>query len=50
MVTATEAEGMPFVTTWSDAAPKAIVDGMSNCVDTTLVPVDTPELKLCVRQ
>ncbi len=46
MVTLTPADAIPLVTTFRVAAPRVIVAGMSNCADTILVPVATPELKL----
>ena len=50
MVTDTAADGMPFVTTTRLAAPRPMVDGMSNCADTTVDPVATPPFQLCVLQ
>src|SRR5579864_6238737 len=41
MVTATPADGIPFVTTSSVAAPIAIVPGTSNCAERIFAPVAT---------
>jgi len=42
MVTATEAEGMPFATTTSVLAPNSMFAGTSNLALTRVLPVATP--------